>query len=217
MSRESFIANLRTALGHEPVLDHGQPSQADLLAYFATMRDSATQSLAAYQEYAQSFYIHTAYVPGDRTGDVSWPGGSCDRWSELVHRRRYHGQRVIDCEGYAYVAAQLLTAAGWRLLGYQVIYLLPTQTTGFDYHLVAVLEHSGEATQQVYIGTQRPSTSAISEAFHVWPDAQFNVRYSSIEATAEAAIAFASREAAAGPQREIAPMRQRRSVVPPAL
>jgi hypothetical protein len=215
MSRESFIADMRTALGRLIPLSHGQPSQADLRAYFQTLASDSARALEAYQEYARSFYIHTAFVPGDRTGNVEWPGGSCDRWSELASRRRLHGQRVIDCEGYALLAAQLLAAAGWNLHGYQVIYILPTRTTSFDYHLVAVLQDPSDASRIVCIGSVRPAESAVTEAHRVWPDAAFNVRYGSVEATAQAAIDHASRQSAAGPQREVAPMRQRRSSVPP--
>ena len=100
MSRESFIADMQSVLGHSVRLRHGQPDRNDLIAYFCTITDRA-RAVELYTEYARSFYVHVMFVPGTRDDDVSWPGGSCDRWSEVVRRPRHQSQRVIDCEGYA--------------------------------------------------------------------------------------------------------------------
>lgn len=216
MSRESFLADMHAALGRAPSAPGGQPGERDLVSYFTTLRNDPERALAAYHDYALSFYIHVADATGDRSADVVWPGGSCDRWSELAVRPRRHQQRIIDCEGYAYLAQELLTAAGWRLRGYQVLYLLPTRTTTFDYHMVAVLEFP-DGGRVVYIGTARISDSAVTDAHHVWPDVGFNARYGPIRPTAHDAIDEVQRLVETGPQREIAPMRQRHSVLPPPM
>ena len=214
MSRESFIADMQSVLGHAVRLPHGQPDRADLLAFFRTVTDR-DRAVELYTEYARSFYVHVMFVPGNREGDVSWPGGSCDRWSEIVRRSRHQSQRVIDCEGYAYLAAELLSAAGWRLLGYQVIYLIATQSSPFEYHLVAVLENPSDSSNRLFIGTARPSPSAVTEGFRLWPDASFNIRYGPIEPDARRAIQSVTQDVATDTPREVAPMRQRRSVMPP--
>jgi hypothetical protein len=214
MSRESFIADMEPVLGHAVRLPHGQPDRADLLAFFRTVADR-DRAVELYTEYARSFYIHVMFVPGNRDGDVAWPGGSCDRWSEIVRRPRRQSQRVIDCEGYAYLAAELLSAAGWRLLGYQVICQLPTQSSPIDYHLVAVLENPSDSSNRLFIGTAHPSPSAVTEGFRLWPNASFNIRYGPIEPDARRAIQPVTQDVATDAPREVAPMRQRRSVMPP--
>jgi hypothetical protein len=180
------------------------------------MTDRA-RAVEAYTEYSRSFYVHIMFVPPSGSDDVAWPGGSCDRWSEIVQRPRHQSRRVIDCEGYAYLAAELLSAAGWRLLGYQVIYLQPTQTSPWDYHLVAILENPVDTTDRLFVGTAHPSPSAVTEAYRLWPEGGFNVHYGAIEPNARRAIQSASEEGADTAPREIAPMRLRRSVVPPSL
>ena len=216
MSRESFLADLRTALGRNVAMrPGGQPAHADVLAYFRTLSGNPERALAVYQDYVQSFYIHAAHVPNDRSGgNVDWPGGSCDRWDELVARRRHQSQRIIDCEGYAFMGAQLLQAAGWRLQGYLVIYLLPTRTTPFDYHMMSVLQSPGAQTQAVYVGSDRPSNAWVTEAHRVWPQAHFSVRASTVEDTPDAAIAAVQQEVARQGERLAAPERLRRSVAP---
>jgi hypothetical protein len=215
MSRESFMAAMREALSRDVAVHRGQPTRADIIAYMRTLRDHPDRALAAYQEYVRAFYIHTEQVAGDPDADVAWPGESCDHWRELAERPRHQQRRIIDCEGYAYIAAELLTAAGWTLRGYQVLYILPAGTSGWDHHIVAILDYPGDMPRRVYIGSDRVSTSAVSEAHHVWPHGSFNARYGPVERTARGAIDEAARQIEQGPRREVAPLRGRRSMSPP--
>ena len=215
MSRASFLAAMHEALGRDARRESGQPVWTDLAVYIQTLRDDPDAALRAYREYVQAFYVHVAHARRDPGADVAWPGGSCDRWSELSERPRYQHRRIIDCEGYAYIADRLLSEAGWNRRGYQVLYVLPTGTSGWDYHIVAIMEYPGVLSQRVYIGSDRISTSAVSEAQHIWPSGSFNAHYGPVERTAQVAIDEASRQAAAGPEREVAPLRGRRSTAPP--
>lgn len=216
MSQESFIADMQATLGRGVRLQRGQPNRSDLLEYFRSLGD-LSRAVERFTEYARSFYVHISFVPGSRTGDVAWPGGSCDRWSEITARPRHQSQRIIDCEGYAFLAAELLGAAGWRHLGYQVIFRPATQTAPMDYHLVAVLEHPYESANRLYVGTARPSPSAVTEASRVWPDAAFDVQYGPIASDARRAIQTAIEYLDDEAPREVVPLRQRRLVTPPPL
>lgn len=215
MSRESFLAAMRAALGRDVRRERDQPAWTDLAAYMQSLRDDPDAALRAYREYVEAFYVHVAHARRDPSADVTWPGGSCDRWSELAERPRYQHRRIIDCEGYAFIAHRLLSEAGWSLRGYQVLYVLPTDASGWDYHIVAIMEYPGVLSRRVYIGSERVSTSAVSEAHHVWPSGSFNAHYGPVERTAQAAIDEAARQASSGPAREVAPLRGRRSVAPP--
>jgi hypothetical protein len=216
MSQETFIAGMQSTLGRSVRVRQGQPDRGDLLEYFQAIGDLHL-AVEQYTEYARSFYVHTMFVPGDRDGDVSWPGGSCDRWSEINSRPRHQSRRIIDCEGYAYLAGQLLGAAGWRVRGYQVIFRPATQTSPLDSHLVAVLEHPEDSANRLFIGTTRPSPSAVTEANRLWPGSTFDVQYGSIEPDARRAIRAATEYVEDESPREVAPMRLRRSVAPPPL
>ena len=216
MSRDSFISDMRTVLGRGIRLENGQPQRRDVMEYFRSLQDRH-RAVESYSEYARSFYVHAMFVPGIRSDDVRWPGGSCDQWSELVRRPRRQSQRIIDCEGYAFLAAEVLGAAGWQLLGYQVLFRPATQGSEMDYHLVAVLVNSADTTERIYVGTPRPSPSAVTEANRIWPDAAFDIRYSEIAQDARRAIQNAADSSDVDAPREVAPMRRRRSVTPPPI
>ncbi|MEW5702014.1 MAG: hypothetical protein AB1792_07280 [Candidatus Zixiibacteriota bacterium] len=213
MSRESFISDMQTALARSPALRRGQPGEDDLQAYFATLRGDPDAALAAYREYAASFYVHIAHTSAGAGADVSWPGGACDRWSELVARPSHQHRRIIDCEGFAYIAAELLPSAGWTLLGYAVIYLATT-TDPEDFHMVAVLEYPGATPRRVYIGSERTSTSWLSEANAVFPQGSVNARSTGVHDEPQDAIEEMQEEIESGAAIEVAPLTERRSHVP---
>jgi len=213
MSRESFIGDMRASLGRDPSLRHGQPDRDDLRAYFETLRDSPDAALAAYREYAGSFYVHIVRTSAGAGADVTWPGGACDRWSELVARPSDQHRRIIDCEGYAFVAAELLPAAGWTLQGYAVIYLA-SSTDPADLHMVAVLEYPGDPPRRVYIGSERASTSWLTEANAVFPQGSVNARITGVAGAPQDAIDDMQRQIDSGEAREVAPLSERRSRAP---
>ena len=76
------------------------------------------------------------------------------------------------------------------------------------------MDYPGPHGQRVYIGSQRVSPSAVTEAHHVWQQGSFNAHFGPVEATAQRAIDEAMREVEAGPQREVAPLGGRRSALP---
>lgn len=207
---------MQAALEHAPLLSHGQPGLGDLTAYFGAFRNDPDGALNAYREYALSFYVHIMRVSTDPDADVEWPGGSCDRWSEIASRRRNQYRRVIDCEGYAFIAQQLLGAAGWSLAGYRIIYL-PTRSNPSDFHIVAVMDYPGETSRRIFIGSERVSTNWMSEANAVFPQGSSNARTTSIAPTAAQAIEEMQQQIGSGDSTELAPFRDRRSRVPDHL
>ena len=217
MSQESFISDMQRALGRPVQTRGGQPAAGDVRAYFRTLSGNPSQALAAYEEYAGSFMIHVAAATRGRTGDVTWPGGTCDQWSEIVSRPqdRQH-RRMIDCEGYAYLAQDLLTEADWSFIGYEVIYL-PTQTEPEDFHIMAVLDSPGAQPRRVYIGHQRASDSWFSEAQRVWPGGFQNAQTVGTSPTAQAGMDRVVRRIESGAARELAPLSGRRSISPPSF
>ena len=214
MSRESFIADMERELHRPPSLSNGQPGLADLRAYFETLRGNPDGALRAYREYARSFLVHIETATSGGTIDVVWPGGSCDRWDELVARPRRQHRRVIDCEGYALVAHRLLEAAGWDFAGYIVLYL-PTQTDPSDYHIVVVMEYPGDSGETVYIGSGNIHYSWSGEATSVWGGEGSNARSSGLATTADEAMESVQRQAGSAHSRVIAPLSGHRSFSPP--
>ncbi|GAB4328342.1 MAG: hypothetical protein Kow0074_24240 [Candidatus Zixiibacteriota bacterium] len=217
MSRESFLQDMQQAIQRPVRQSGGHPNTNDLLEYFRTLRNNPNAALAAYREYAGSFMIHIESATRGRQIDVAWPGGSCDRWSEILSRPQRQHRRMIDCEGYAYLAQQLLTAAGWDFIGFEIIYLPTQQTEPEDYHIMAVLESPGEPPRRVYIGSDRISDSWFDEARSVWPGEYQNAETVGPAPTVEDGIDRVMRRVESGAAREIAPLSGRRSFSPPSF
>lgn len=217
MSRQSFVSDMQEAIGRPVRWPGGHPHPDDLRAYFRTLRGRPDAALEAYREYAGSFMVHIETATRGAQIDVVWPGGSCDRWSEIVSRPRRQHRRMIDCEGYAFLAQELLTEAGWDFVGFEVIYL-PTQgTEPEDYHIMAVLESPGDRSRRVYIGSQNISTSWLDEASGAWPGEYQNAETVGPAATVEEGIDRMMDRIESGRAREIAPLSGRRSFSPPTF
>ncbi len=211
MSRQTFLADMSRVLETRV---RGVPSLAQLRRYFRALTPDA--ALAAYQEYASSFYVHIATATGDPTADVTYPGGACDRWREVTGRRQSGGRRIIDCEGFAFIAYQLLHEAGFLQIGYQVFYLA-TRGQPTDWHLVAVLEYPGEGPD-VYIGGPTVSRRASEEINRVYPRRGHNARTAPLGDTPVEAIDNMYHEEETGRAIELAPLGpRRRAVVPPVM
>ncbi len=211
MSRQTFLQGLNTALGTSV---RGFPSTTLVRRYFATLSGDA--AIQAYEDYASSFYVHISSVSRNPSADVTYPGGSCDRWTEVVRRRRSGPRRIIDCEGFAFIAYQLLSAAGFQQIGYQIFYL-PTPGQPTDWHMVAVLQVP-RGRQRIYIGGPQVSRRAFDEKHRVFPRRSHDARSAPIADTPGQAIANMQRDAAAGRTREIAPLPPRRPMrIPPVV
>ena len=148
-----FIQAVRDALDQQTLPDT-PPSQATMEAYFRTfLAGNAYDERRAFFNYALAFYIHiNEFNP---TGDVGYPGGTCDRWTDLTSRTLRNGRRVIDCEGYAFLASILLVAAGWTLDGYRLAY--STADTS-NFHIAAQLTLGSDT---VCVGGPRPTTGSM--------------------------------------------------------
>lgn len=172
MSKATFISGLNAALGTS-LAPTATPSPQQLTSYFQTLDPAA--ALAAYEDYASSYYVHavsSAAVPGS---DVQYAGGACDAWSEVTsHRVLDHGRRVIDCEGFAWLGHTLLGEAGFIPRGFR-IYYLPAVTPGqdpTDWHIIAIMQFpigSSTPSRRVYIGGPRVSNSMHQETQRAYP------------------------------------------------
>jgi hypothetical protein len=211
MSRQTFLQGLNAALGTSI---SGFPDPAAVRRYFATL--NGEEAIRAYEDYASSFYVHIVNVSASSNADVVYPGGSCDRWVEVTRRRRSGSRRIIDCEGFAFIAHQLLGAAGFQQLGYQVFYL-PTPGRPTDWHIVAVLQVP-RGSGRLFVGGPEVSRRAFDEMHRVFPSRSHDARSAQIGDTPGQAIENMQRDAAAGHTREIAPLPPRRPArVPPVM
>jgi hypothetical protein len=120
------------------------PTQDQLRAYFRTFDSRARrgEAPAAYERYARAFHTHTANVPGRRDADVRYSPetsyvvgnrfygseaeaarrgdyrvvdtADASAWGDVNRQPLHEGRRVQDCEGFAFMAQDLLGAAGYR-------------------------------------------------------------------------------------------------------
>jgi len=189
MSRAGFIQAMNTALGTSLPASH-RPTPVQLEDYFRTFRpQNATAALRAFRAYTSSFYVHVAHTQAGPSGNVSYPGGSCNQWSEVFRQQVSH-RHVIDCEGFSFLAATLLQFAGFAFEGYQVCWVLSTQSGQLpsSWHIYAVLTRS-DGGQRVFIGSPDAFTTRyrVNEATFGVNDAP-NVETTPVHATALAAI-----------------------------
>ncbi len=177
-SRKSqVILAMRAALPGETIPER-TPGQALMLRYFRTASAEPTQSRRMFFDYTLAFYVHIneGRDPAATTppADVSYPGGNCDRWSDITSRRSLGGRRVIDCEGFAYLGQVLLSAGGWTFDGYKFAYQADDVN---NIHIAAQLHattYSGVAT--ICVGGERTNTGTMTdEARRVFQGVRFIV------------------------------------------
>ncbi len=211
MSRESFLQGLNEALGTNV---RREPTPRQVGRYFASL--SGDEAIAAYEDYASSFYVHITTVSRNPLADVEYPGGSCDRWQEITRRRRHGPRRIIDCEAYAFMAYRLLGQAGFSREGYQTFYL-PTPEGPANWHIVAVLGIP-ESRRRLYIGGPVISRSSFAERHRVYPQRSHDSRSAPMGDTPQEAIENMMRYARSGQARELAPLPPRRPArIPPVM
>jgi hypothetical protein len=200
---------------------HTPPTREELVDYFSTYSSrDPSQARNAFFRYALAFHVHIEEVtPG---GDVNYPGGSCDQWSDLTSRPLNQGRRIQDCEGFAYMASVLFQAAGWALDGYRIAYMQLQQGQTIDdleFHIAAQLSRGGNT---IFVGHARPTTTIMfNEARRVFSGRSFQV-LSATYGTPQEAIAAVQQEAQRSPEElrenhsdEVAPFRPRSGGGPP--
>lgn len=101
------------------------PTKDQLLKYFGTLKDNPKEARAAFEQFSKAFNVHVAQETQTPGADVRYHGTEKNplpptSWDDLTSRKANGagenvGRRVNDCEGYAYMAQELLGAAGFEL------------------------------------------------------------------------------------------------------
>jgi hypothetical protein len=107
------------------------PSEAQLTAYFKTLKDKPAAARQAFEDYTGSFHIHPAHVNGAasdirysqtkvKRGQSDYTTDTPQGWSDVSNRpakgTQYAGRQMNDCQGYAFLAEKLLGAAGFKVI-----------------------------------------------------------------------------------------------------
>jgi len=131
------------------------PTEAQLVAYFKTLKDKPGAARQAFEDYTSSFHIHPANVRG-AAADIQYSHTKVKRgqseyttdvpheWADVSTRPAkgsdYAGRQMNDCQGYAYLAEKLLSAAGFKTT--QHVVALQSAERG---HAMVVLTHPKES------------------------------------------------------------------------
>jgi len=167
-----FVDEMRTALAR-PSIPHSPPGRTLLREYFGhstVLAQTAYRQCQTFYRYAGAFYVHVIEVsPGT---DITYPGPGhiCDRWSDFNRLGTSGNRRVIDCEGFAFLASELLPPAGWTLDGYRLAH---HRDDASDFHIAAQLSRGEEAA---FVGGPRPTADSMAnEARRAFRPEQFIV------------------------------------------
>lgn len=98
------------------------PSEQQLVDYFGTLKGDPQAARDAFEAYTGAFHAHPANA-GRPTEDVEYSGGDSsvpESWSEvtgrdITDRPEHLGKQMNDCEGFAFMAERLMTAAGFKV------------------------------------------------------------------------------------------------------
>lgn len=223
-NKDEFVSRMREALG-ENITNPNNPSEEQVRRYFRTLNGRTQDAIEAYEGYATLFFIHVDNS-SNPNNTVTYPGGAgdgvCDNFAEVLSRNSENGRHVIDCRGFAVMGVTLLMEAGFRFSRYMIAIPPSARTPGeWTGHVIA--EMITPDGRRVYIGNNRIHPYAANAVSHLagWsPDDEINVRYGSgntiREATddADEIVTQRSRNPLSDPS-IIAPLRSRRSFVPP--
>lgn len=99
------------------------PTQDQLKAYFKTLSTDPKAARAAFEGYTKAFHVHPAVEKNDPKADVEYGRDSIGAlppksWADVEKRdadaaSKHLAKNVNDCEGYAFMAQELLGAAGF--------------------------------------------------------------------------------------------------------
>jgi LysM repeat protein len=138
------------------------PTEAQLVEYFKTLKDQPAAARQAFEDYANRFQVHPVNIAtadfvmrysrekhpvekGSTTIDVTTDVPRS--WSDVAghpvsseHFPQYIGKQMNDCKGYAFMAEELLGAAGFK-----VVHHVDAAPSKFgDGHMMVVFTHPGE-------------------------------------------------------------------------
>jgi len=134
------------------------PTEAQLVDYFKTLKDNPAGAREAFQNYAKDFNVHPANVYTDdydikyshtttKYNGVSYPTDAPQKWDDVVGRSplsdkfpQFVGKQMNDCQGYGFIAAELLGAAGFKVSNYVTAY----PSLHGNSHDMVMFTHPGE-------------------------------------------------------------------------
>ena len=116
------------------------PTEAQLVDYFKTLKNNPAAAVQAFQDYTKLFHVHPVNVKGAdfdipyspetvRYGKGDYPTTAPHDWSEVANRPvavkdypQYIGKQMNDCQGFGFMAAKLLGAAGFKVENYVSVF-----------------------------------------------------------------------------------------------
>lgn len=116
------------------------PTEAQLVDYFKTLKNDPAAARQAFKDYVQNFHVHPVNVHGAdfdipyspetvKYGKGDYPTTAVHNWSEVANRPvsvkdhpEYIGRQMNDCQGYGFMAAKLLGAAGFKVENYVSVF-----------------------------------------------------------------------------------------------
>jgi hypothetical protein len=135
--RNEFIRQMRVEFENQGNLDgiSDPPSPAQIRRLFRYLNGRREDIEIAFRSYVSSFYISR---PGIYVGYPGGSGDTCESWSEVLWGQRIENRNVIDCDGYAVIAVELLKEAGYHFVEY--IYVFTIENWELEQsHIVAVM------------------------------------------------------------------------------
>ena len=136
--RVEFIRQMREEFANhndsENIPDPPTPDQVRKLFRYLNGRQVDIDS--AFRSYLDCFYLARRGVY------ISYPGGAgdtCESWSEVLRGERIGNRHVIDCDGYAVIAVELLKEAGFQFVEYIYASSINEYWEIENTHIVAVM------------------------------------------------------------------------------
>lgn len=135
------------------------PTQAQLVDYFKTLKDQPAAARQAFEDYTHRFHVHPVNIKGEdfdiayshektKYGKGEYTTTAPRSWSDVANRPvssekfpQYIGKQMNDCEGFGFMAAELLGAAGFKVAHHVSVY----PGVHGNSHEMVMFTHQGES------------------------------------------------------------------------
>lgn len=154
------------------------PSEKQLKQYFSSLKNKPQEALEEFEKYTKHFHVHIGTLHEGKV-DVKYNKGKGmevpKSWKDVNHPKRnvdisrsaaHGGKHINDCEGFAYLAQELLGAAGFstehqmafapgagkKLLGHAIAKLTHPQMEGARWVSNEEISSSQDAAARIGLG-----------------------------------------------------------------